>query len=300
MDTIANFEYYCDSCAVRGCLIPKQQLTQQPPPPPSNNNAEIDKLTKTIEDLSSQLSKLQDELNTNRASSKRQLDLIRNKLNSDDRCVAAHNRLATDISGKLEVIEKGATLAKTCARTVNSCRLALNKIPYHEGENVRELVRSVLCLLDCQSELSNVENCFRLPVKSSKWTDRSLTPTIMVIFRSVESRREVLHKYFERHESAKLCNLKGGPSLDYRFTLNEVMSINSFRVRNLALRLKQRKQVKSVFVRNDAVSVLLPGQKRYVPVETTERLLELVGNDPDEDSSIFFDATADLSASSRC
>lgn len=296
MESIANYEFFCDSCSVRGSLIPKLQV--QPPP----HNEEIDKLNKIIQDLSSELSKLQAELNSSRTTYKRQLDRIQTKLSNEDRWEAARDRLSSNINEKLEAIEKGATMAKTCSRTVNSCRLAMNKIPYHEGENVRDLVRNVLRLLDCDSEMSNVIKCFRLPVKSSKWTDRSLTPTIMVIFSSAESRGVVLRKYFERHQTAKLCNLQGGPSLDYRFTLNEVMSVNSFRIRNLALRLKQRKQVKSVFVRNDKVSVQLPGQKQYVPVDTLAQLLELAGGDLDgEDSSIFFDATsADLSASSRC
>lgn len=210
--------------------------------------------------------------------------------------------MTSNINEKLEAIEKCATLAKTCSRTVNCCRLAVNKIPYHEGENVRDLVGNVLRLLDCESEMSNVVKCFRLPVKTSKWTDRSLTPTIMVIFNSAESRGVVLRQYFQRHQMAKLCNRRGGPYLDYRFTLNEAMSINTFRIRNLALRLKQRKQVKSVFIRNDRVSGLLPGQKQYAPIETLEQVLELAGGDLDgEDTSIFFDATsAELSASSRC
>lgn len=296
METIASYEFFCDSCTIRGSLIPKLQI--QPPP----HKEEIDRLSKIIQDLSSELSKLQAELNSSRATCKRQLDRIQSKLSSEDRWEAARDRLSGNINEKLEAIDKGATLAKTCSRTVNSCRLAMNKIPYHEGEDVRDLVRNVLRLLDCDSEMSNVVNCFRLPVKASKWTDRSLTPTIMVIFSSAESRGVVLRKYFERHQTAKLCNLRGGPSLDYRFTLNEVMSINSFRIRNLALRLKQRKLVKSVFVRNDKVSVLLPGHRQYTMIDTLEKLLELEGGDPDsEDTSIFFDATsADLSASSRC
>lgn len=76
MESIANYEYFCDSCSVRGSLVPKLQV-QHPP-----HNEEIDKLAKLIQDLSSELCKLQAELNSSRATCKRQLDRIQNKLSS--------------------------------------------------------------------------------------------------------------------------------------------------------------------------------------------------------------------------
>lgn len=302
MESISEFQFFCDSCSVRGCLVrkPQPQATQG-----AVSNGEIDKLAKIIQDLSSQLSKLQSELDAIRTVSKKQFDCIQNKLRNEQRCDDVQSRLTSNICEKLEAIEKGARIMQSCSRVVNSCRLAINKIPHQEGENVGAIVKSVLDLLDCTCEVSNVTNCFRIPVAASKWSDRSLSPTIVVVLNSTESRRKILQRYFERHKTAKLCNLKNGPRLDYRFTLNEVLSINTFRLRNFALRLKQRNLVKSVFVRNDKLSVLLPGQKRYVPIETVVQLGELTGVPPDEEnsqnSSIFFDAiSADLSASSRC
>ncbi|EAT42241.1 AAEL006198-PA [Aedes aegypti] len=56
-----------------------------------------------------------------------------------------------------------------------------------------------------------------------------------------------------------------------------MLSIQAFRIRNLALRLKQKKTIQSIFIRNDKVSVRLPGQKRYDPVGDCNKLLRLVG-----------------------
>lgn len=143
---------------------------------------------------------------------------------------------------------------------------------------------------------SNVLNCFRLPVKPSKWTDRTLTPTIIVIFDSREAKDIVLRHYFEKHKHATLRNLKSDLPLEYRFTANEVLSIDVFRTRNLALRLKLRGLLQSVYVRNNTVSVRIAGQKRYVRVESTDHLLQLTGTLPQPDeSSVFFDAIADVS-----
>lgn len=78
--------------------------------------------------------------------------------------------------------------------------------------------------------------------------------------------------------------------------------LHYFRVRNFALRLKQNKKVSSVFVKNDRVSVLIPGRKRYVPVENVDELRELVNpGSRSEDSSVFFDAlSVNASVSSQC
>lgn len=48
-----------------------------------------------------------------------------------------------------------------------------------------------------------------------------------------------------------------------------------FRIRNLALRMKHRKLIQSVFVRNGSVSVRLPNQPRYTEVKDVDHLIEL-------------------------
>lgn len=136
----------------------------------------------------------------------------------------------------------------------------------------------MLLFLGLQSEMTHIKSCFRLPVKPSKWSDRELTPTIAVVFNNREARDRVIRKYYDSHENAKLCNLKNGPSLEYRFTINEALSINTFRIRNLAIRLKHKKLIQSVYVRNDSVSVLLTGHKRYMRVSSIEELLEMKDN----------------------
>lgn len=75
--------------------------------------------------------------------------------------------------------------------------------------------------------------------------------------------------------------------------MNEALSLSTFRIRNLSLRLKQRKIVKSVFIRNDTVSVLLYGQEDYTLVSSINELLELTNSVPtNDDSSVFFDAVS--------
>lgn len=115
------------------------------------------------------------------------------------------------------------------------------------------------------------------------------------MFRQKEAKEKVLKLYFGSHKLAKLAVLHSGLALEYRFTLNEVLSIQSFRIRNLALRLKQRKLIDSVFIRNDSVSVRLPNQKRYTPISDINQLLQLTataigGHTSADESSIFFDA----------
>lgn len=297
MEKVDDLHFLCEKCCVRGCLFPK--VTPTP-----TVGGDLDALTKTIQELSSQIAKLQAELEAVKVSNKKQLDRFRNQLHSEDRVEtqrAAQDRLVNNIGEKLDIIEKGAKLASTCSQSVNSFRLAVNKIPFKEGECVRSLVENVLALLDSQNESKHVTSCFRLPVKPSKWTDRTISPTIVVVFDNVEARQAVLRRYFNMHHEAKLCNLRGGPELDYRFTLNEMLSVNTFRLRNLALRLKQNKAVKSVFIRNDRVSVLLPGQKRYIPIETADQLCELTNVlNVGDSSSVFFDCTANVSTSSHC
>lgn len=294
MTNIQNFQYFCERCSIRGCLIPKVATV-------SDANDDIEALKKTICDLTSRIAKLQADIESIQLASRKQIDHLRSKVNNIDRIdnqCATRNQLMDRIEEKLELIETGAKLASTCANTVNSCRLAINKIPFSEGENVRTIVGSVLEFLGIGRMMDNVTSCFRLKVKPSKWTDRAISPTIVVIFANKASRDVVLRKYFEKHKEANLSKLPNVPPLEYRFTINEVLSLHTFRIRNLALRLKQQKLVKSVFVRNDAISVLLPNEKKYVPVDSTDQLIRLSGSSPN-DSCVFFDAvSADASVSS--
>lgn len=314
MELASNFQYFCESCSIRGSLVPKSPapaaVTCDEAVTLGNTVQELasqfSKLQADLKELVSQISKMQVELDAVKASSKKQLDRLQSKIHNAvhvSEQFDAQNRLVNNLGDKLKTIEIGAKLANNCSQAVNSCRLAINKLPFREGENVQALVEDILILLDSQNELPHVIRCFRLPVKPSKWADRSITPTVIVVFDNIESRQAILRKYFVRYKEAKLCNLKGGPCLDYRFTMNEVLSLNTFRIRNYALRLKNTKIVKSVFIKNDRVSVLLPGQKRYLPVESMDQLHELAGNVTDtcESSSLFFDAlSAEISASSHC
>lgn len=282
---------------MRGSLIPKHEVNLPTP------TVDLEPLNKQIQDLTSRIQQLQNELLVLRSSSKKQIDRLQHSIKNVDRIEekrTAHSKLIQGLEEKLEVIESGAKLANTCSQNANCCRIALNKIPLREGENVRQLVGNFLRFLEIPNVMTNVLKCFRLPTKPSKWTDRALTPTIIVILDSRESKDIVLRRYFEMHKQAKLCNLKSDLPLEYRFTANEVLSINVFRIRNLALRLKQRGIVQSVFVRNDTVSVRIPEQKHYVRVKDTDHLLQLTKTSPDpNNSSVFFDAVADGSFASQ-
>lgn len=130
-------------------------------------------------------------------------------------------------------------------------------------------------------------------MKASKWSDRTLTPTIIIVLDSAEARNSILRVYYRKHRDAKLCVLDNSLQLDYRFTMNEVLSLPTFRIRNLSLRLKHRKVIKSIFIRNDTVSVLLHGQQDYTLVSSIPELLELTSSTPASDeSSVFFDAVS--------
>lgn len=302
-----EYYYFCEKCPLRGSLVskPAHPAPASPAAHAGPSIQEIEQLKQTISDLAAQLVKIQAEVDSVRTTSKKQHDRLQSKLNSadqrDGQC-AAQSALINNIEQKLEIIEAGARLASTCSQSVNSCRLAINKIPAREGENLRGIVESVINFLGVPQEMSHITSCFRLEVKPSKWSDRSLTPTIVAVFDNRESRERVLRRYFEKHKDAKLCHLKHAPDLEYRFTINEMLSVHAFRIRNLALRYKQRKAIRSVFVRNDSISVLLPGKQRYTPVNSPEHLLELLGHDHQADeSSVFFDARSlDVSSSSRC
>lgn len=304
---VDEFYYFCEKCTVRGSLVTKhaRPAPAVPAAPAADGLDEVEQLKRTVSDLAAQLAKLQAELDSVRLASRKQHDRLQSKINSADereeQC-AAHSALINNIGQKLDIIEAGAKLANTCSRSVNSCRLAINKVPAREGENVHSIVESVINFLGVSEEMSHVTNCFRVDVKPSKWSDRSLTPTIVAVFDSRDSRNRVLRRYFEKHKDAKLCRLKHAPDLEYRFTINEMLSVQAFRTRNLALRYKQRKAIRSVFVRDDSISVLLPGERRYTPVHSPEQLLELMGQDHQADeSSVFFDArSSDVSSSSHC
>lgn len=284
--------YLCERCAIIGCLLPRTH--------PVSTAKNVDVAQKQIDELSSQLVKLQSELQLLQTNMKKQFDRFQSKLQTvnqlEDRRASCNN-LVENIEQKLEQIKTGAKLASTCSQNVNCCRIAINKVPFSPGENVRNIVEDFLCFLGIKEKMSHVTTCFRLPVKQSKWTDRSLSPTVLVAFDSREIRSLVLRRYFEKHKDAKLCNLKSSAPLEYRFTVNEMLSIHAFRIRNLALRLKQKKTIQSIFIRNDKVSVRLPGQKRYDPVGDCNELLRLVGTSVSiDESSVFFDAvSADVS-----
>lgn len=293
---IQSFQYFCENCCLRGVLIPKVGTD------PATSD-DIETVRQTICDLTSQISKLQKDIENIQLVSKKQIDHLRSKLDDCDRLesqAAARNLLLDRLGENLELIETGAKLASTCSNTVNACRLAVNKVPYSEGENVRAIVGSVFTFLGMDRLQNNVTSCFRLKVKPSKWADRAISPTIVVVFDNKASRDAVLRRYFEKHKDANLSKLRNVPPLEYRFTINEVLSLQTFRIRNLALRLKQQNLVKSVFIRNDSVSILLPNEKKYVPIGSVEQLIRLTGSNPNN-SSIFFDAvSADASASSSC
>lgn len=288
MPEIQKYWFFCEKCSPKGNLILKAAPNAAAP------NTDLSSLEKEIRDLTTKLQHLQEELNIIQANSKKQLHRLQNQVREISRAEARHvnnNKMLDGIEQKLEVIESGAKLAESCSQNVNGYRIALNKIPLQQGENVRSIVEKALDILDLPEAKSHVSSCFRLPYHASKWTDRSLSPTIVVIFDGNAIRRTVLQKYFERYMDFRLCRLGIGISLDYRFTMNEVLSVSSFRVRNLAIRLKQKKLIRSVFVRHDNVAVLLPGDQRYTSVKDLHHLLELVGSqDKTNDSSVFFDA----------
>lgn len=285
MPEIQKYWYFCEQCAPKGNLV----LKSEPINVVSNND--LEHLKNEIQALSAKLQKLQDELTTIQAGTKKQMQRLQNQIQVMIRTEAKcekNDKILNNIDQKLEIIESGVKLAETCSQNVNGFRIALNKIPVQQGENIKSIVERTLDILDMPEAKSRVTNCFRLPYNPSKWTDRSISPTIVIVFDGNKIRQSVLQKYYERHKDFRLCNLGIGMPLDYRFTMNEVLSISSFRARNLALRMKQKKLVRSVFVRHDSVSVLLPGNQRYTPVKDSQHLLELVRfADSTNDSSVF-------------
>lgn len=301
---ISSYWYFCENCTVRGTLVQKQVSS-----PTGPTSSDLAKITSTISELSEELVKVQTELEICRSTCRKQIDKLRNQLQTSEQLNdknSAQRELVADIEKKLEVIESGAKLANTCLRSVNDHRIAINKIPFREGENVKVLVKCVFQCLGIDEADSCISSCFRIPVKASKWSDRSISPTIVVVFNSKEVKEKVLKLYFENFTRAKLSALQTGLALEYRFTVNEVLSLHSFRIRNLALRLKHRKLVDSVFVRNDSVSVRLPNHKRYTVVSSSDHLLELTGRNTIgevaavDESSLFFDAvSANSSARSQ-
>lgn len=295
LEEIVNYWYFCEKCTILGTLIQKQLVAS-----PSATSNDIAKVNDTISELSEKLTKLQTELEASRKAWKKQTDNLRNQLQSSDQIRERHSvqrELVESLETKLDVIQSGAKLANTCLQTVNQNRIAINKIPYRAGENVKDLVRAVLNFLGISDSESHIVDCFRIPAKPSKWSDRSISPTIIVVFSNRDVKDRLLKTYFDNHKRAKLSTLQTGLDLEYRFTLNEVLSVQSFRIRNLALRLKQRQLVESVYVRNDSVSVRLPHQKRYTPITDTTQLLQLTSKEAREhtaadESSIFFDAVS--------
>lgn len=286
---ISNCWYFCESCTVIGSLIAK------PPSQPSAATAtDLQAATAKVADLSAELEKLKSELHESRAASKKQVDRLRSQLNDTvqrNSQTDVQKTIVNNLQQKLEVIESGVKMANTCSLAANSYRLAINKIPVRDGENVRSIVENFLSFLGMDNAVPHVTSSFRLPPRPSKWTDRSLSPTIIIVFDQREIKDNVLRKYFQRHRDAKLSVLQLDLPLENRFTVNEALPVQAFRIRNLALRLKQKKLIDSVFVKDGSISVRLPRQKSYIPVQSTDHLLQLTQQPNNaEESAIFFDA----------
>lgn len=297
---ISKFWYFCVKCAAIGLLIAKapHQTTA------TDTEADIQSVAKKIEEITAEISKLKAELEECRRANKKQFDRLRSnfaEIECRDDKIAEKNELINNIQKKMEVIESGAKLASRCSSSVNSFRIAVNKIPFQEGESVRKLIEKLFDFLHLADVIPHITSCFRLQVKASKWKDRSLSPTIIVVFDSRETKEAVLRRYFEKYREVKLSILQSNLPLEYRFTINEVLSIESFRIRNLAIRLKQNKLVDSVFVRNDNVSIRLPNQKKYLPIRDTNHLLQLTSasGDPDETGDFFDAVSTNTSSASR-
>lgn len=299
LPALVHFWYFCTDCSTIGSITPKHAPSQTSAG--SQSSDDLKKITEHIQDLTSKMQKLQTELDSFRTTNKKLIDRLQSRLQevsgAEERC-AVQQKVLDDVGRKLEIIESGAKLAGTCSQNVNNFRLAVNKVPYRPGENVSAIVEEIFNFLGIPILMSHVSKCFRLPVKPSKWSDRSLTPTIIIILDDCEARDAALRQYFKRYNDFKLRHILPDLPLDYRFTLNEVLPITTFRVRNLALRLKQKKLVKSVFVRNGTVSVLLPNQTRYTQVKDIAHLTEItVPIDEGNNSSVFFDAVGPDSSS---
>lgn len=163
---ISSDWYFCEKCSVLGTLVLKQIS-----PLPTTASHDLTKINGTISELSEELKKLQSELEANRSTAKRQLDKLRNHLQSSDHHrerQAAQSELVSALESKLEVIESGAKLANTCLQSINGHRVAINKIPYRVGENVKHIVKRVLNFLSGNELETLVTDCFRIPVKPSK------------------------------------------------------------------------------------------------------------------------------------
>lgn len=289
LPALPHLWYFCTDCSAVGSLIPRQSSPQAPPAPDN-----LKQIAEHIEDLTSKIRQLQSELDSLRSTNKKLIDRLQSRVqevSGAEERFAVQQKALDDVGRKLEIIEEGAKLARTCSQSVNNFRIAINKIPYRSGENVTTIVKELFGFLGIPALMSHVVKCFRLTVKASKWTDRSLTPTIIVILDDHEARDAVLRQYFRKYNDVKLCQILPELPLDYRFTLNEVLPVTTFRIRNLALRLKHRKLVQSVFVRNGSVSVLLPNQPRYTQVKDIDHLIELTRHvEEANNSSVFFDA----------
>lgn len=281
LQKIDTYWYFCANCTILGTLVLKQIS-----PPVDQAREDFAKITSTINELSEKLTKLQTELEIWQQNCRKETNKVRNQLLASDQLLdrnSAQRAFVANIETKLAVIESGARFANTCLQSVNGPRIAINKIPFREGENVKFIVRNALRSLGIDETASVVSSCFRTTAKASKWSDRSISPTIIVVLNSREAKEKILKQYFKNCAKAKLSALQAGLALEYRFTVNEVLSVESFRIRNLALRLKHKKLVDSVFVRNDTVSVKLSNHERYTLITSSEHLLKLVSPTPCED-----------------
>lgn len=201
MPEIHRYWYFCEQCTPKGNLILKFEPVNAVP------NNDLEHLKNLIQELNVKLQKLQDELASIQANTKKQMHRLQNQMQEMIRTEAKHvdsDKLLNNIEHKLEIIESGAKLAETCSQNVNGFRIAQNKIPFQQGENVQTIVERTLDILDMPEAKSHVANCFRLPYNASKWSDRSIFPTIVVVFDGNKIRQSVLQKYYERYNDFRL------------------------------------------------------------------------------------------------
>lgn len=173
-----EYYYFCEKCTLRGSLVTKPAQPVPATPAATTGQDEVEQLKRTVSDLAAQLVKLQAEVDSVRLTSKKQHDRLQSKLNSadqrDDHC-AAQGALINNIGQKLEIIEAGAKLATTCSQSVNSCRLAINKIPAREGENLRGIVESVIDFLGVSEEMPHASRPITYPDDRCRFRQPCLT-----------------------------------------------------------------------------------------------------------------------------
>lgn len=124
LSRIDNYIYFCVNCCIIGSLTPKATVPGQD-----------DKIKETqcrIDELTTKIAKVQEELTALQSCIKKQFDRVQNKLQNDCRQEEMRTtsyKFVQNIEQKLEEIESGAKLANSCSQSVNCCRIAMNKVP---------------------------------------------------------------------------------------------------------------------------------------------------------------------------